>query len=430
MSYVEALQFLYGLQKHGVTLGLERVAALVHRLGHPQNAYRTLHVGGTNGKGSTAAMAASVLQKAGYRVGLYTSPHLIAFNERIRVDGEPIPDPKIIELTERLRTTVDGQAPTFFEFTTAMAFQHFSDEQIDMAVIEVGMGGRFDATNVIKPVVSAITNVSLDHQQHLGTTIRAIAYEKAGIIKPGIPIVTGRLHRAAAEVIESVAREQGSAVFRLDDAFDICGDSKEAFTYEGLRQSWRDLFCPLPGAHQLDNAACALAMLELLDDQDRPIPESAARAGLRDVRWEGRLEVIERRPLVVLDGAHNAAAGAVVAEYLARRRCQQPRGRRVLVIGMMRDKDAKAFFSEILPVADEVVLTRAGLERAATVSELRSSLGVWEGIVHETASPTEALSLARRRASPDDVICVTGSLLLVGEVKALLRGCAVSSLHG
>ncbi len=430
-SYAETLHFLYGLQKHGVKLGLETVASLLRRLGDPQTRYPVLHIGGTNGKGSTAAMTASILQASGLRIALYTSPHLVAFNERIRVNGETIGNEEIVDLTVRLRRVAGATLdPTFFEFTTAMAFQYFADRAADVAVLEVGMGGRFDATNVVTPLVSAITNVALDHQAYLGETVGAIAFEKAGIVKPQVPLVVGRLSPGAATVIESVAVERQAPAFRLNKEFRVEGNSMAEFGYAGMQWSFAHLSCPLPGAHQLDNAGCSLATLELASDHGFHVSEDAVRAGLRSVQLEGRLETVERQPLLVLDGAHNPAAGRALADHLARHRRAHPESRIILVVSMMRDKDRLGFFQAVLPVTDEVVLTRAQLDRAATVEELRDTLGDWSGEVTESPSPAEALTLARKLASPDDLICVTGSLMLVGDIKALLRGCVLSSLRG
>lgn len=429
-SYPASIEYLYRLQHHGIKLGLETTEALLARAGVPHRRYPALHVTGTNGKGATAAMGAAVLQAAGYRVGLYTSPHLVDFRERIRVNGEPIPEEGVTELVARVAAQGRDLAPTFFEFTTVMALAYFADRGVDIAVCEVGMGGRFDATNVLSPLVSVITNVSLDHQAHLGTTVRRIAFEKAGIVKRGVPLVTGRLSRDAAEVIGACALEREAPWSRLDQEFRCVGEPTAGFDYEGIHRSYRGLICPLAGAHQLDNVACALAMLETADGRGLPVPDQAVRSGLRAVSWEGRLERVEERPLLLLDGAHNPGAAEVLAAYLAGLRRDRPGSRVLLVLGMMRDKDRDGVLRLLLPLVDEVVLTRARLPRAATVQELRASVGDWPGPVHEAPIPADALELARRLAEPDDVILVTGSLMLVGEVKALLRGCGLSPLRG
>ncbi len=429
MTYSESITFLYGLQRHGIRLGLDPVREVLSALGHPETRYPSLHIGGTNGKGSTAAMAAAVLQAAGHRVGLYTSPHLIDFRERIRINGVPIAEAAVSALTDRLRrATAADTTLTFFEFTTAMAFAHFADCAVDVAVVEVGMGGRFDATNVVTPLASAITNVALDHQEFLGDTVEAIAFEKAGIIKPGIPVVAGRLAPEAARVIETAARGWSAPLSRLGGEFRTQGDP-QAFEFQGTHGSYRGLVCGLAGRHQLENAACALALLELGRAQV-PYSDAAVRTGLRDVQWPGRLEIVEQDPLIVLDGAHNPAAAEVVAAYLHEFRQAHPSARVVLAVGMLRDKDRRSVLRTLLPLADEVVLTQAQHPRAATVQELRAALPAAGPCVHDTSTGAEALTVARRLAAPGDLICATGSLMLVGELKASLGRCELSPLRG
>jgi dihydrofolate synthase / folylpolyglutamate synthase len=431
MSYLQSVEFLYGLQKHGVKPGLGPIQALLDRLDHPERRYRCLHIGGTNGKGSTATMAASILQAAGYRVGLYTSPHLVDFRERIRVNGDVIPEERVAALTDCVRAAAgELHAPTFFEFTTAMAFQQFADAGIDVAVVEVGLGGRFDATNVLMPAAAAITNVALDHQEYLGGTIGEIAYEKAGIIKPGVPVVIGRVSGEAMAVLSRVAGERGAPLSRLQGDFKVSGKSPAIFRYEGRHESYDELACPLAGRHQLENAACALALLEVASERGLPVSGGAVREGLRAVRWEGRLETVESRPRLVLDGAHNPDAAAVVALYLDDFRRQHPGSRIIVVFGMMQDKDREGFLDHLLPHVDEVIVTQARIPRSATVQELAASLRARGWTANMVSDPADAISLGRRMASPDDLILVTGSLMLVGEAKAILLGCGLSPLRG
>lgn len=431
MTYATALGFLYSLHMHGIKLGLDTIVSLLDRIGSPHRGYPTVHIGGTNGKGSTAAMVASMFRAAGYRVGLYTSPHLVDFRERIRVDGELMALDAVADWTERLRAAMgETLEPTFFEFTTAMAFGYFAEMDVDVAVIEVGMGGRFDATNVLTPLVSVITNVTLDHEAYLGATIPAIAFEKAGIIKPHVPVVLGRLSSDAREVVDQAAAHHAATTYRWGAAFRTAGHPLNGFDYTGMTVSYPNLVCPLPGRHQLENAGCALALVELASARGLPLTEAAVRAGLRNVSWEGRLEVIEHGPDVVLDGGHNPAAGAVVADYLVQYRAQHPSARIVLVVGFMRDKDLAGFFDAILPVVDEVIITHIQMARAATLQEIQASLEGWTGPVHSASTSGDAMAMARRIAAPHDLICVTGSLMLVGEVKASLRGCDMSLLRG
>jgi len=431
MTYSSAVAYLYRLQKHGIKLGLATMTALMPRLGMPQTRYRTLHIAGTNGKGSTAAMAAALLQVAGYRVGLYTSPHLVEFRERICVNGEMIAESQVAQLTEQLQTLCQPDlSPTFFEYTTAMAFQHFADSGVDVAVLEVGLGGRFDATNVVTPMACAVTTISLDHQEYLGTTLSSIAFEKAGIIKPGVPVVLGRLEDDAWRTIEQVARERQAPVFRLNKDFRTDGEGPQQFSYRGLGMQYDGLTCTLEGRHQLDNAACALALLGAAAPQGIAVTAEAVRAGLRAVNWAGRLEVVDRRPTILLDGAHNPAAATALADYLMHSDRSHPFRPVVLVLGMMRDKDHRDFVEPLRDLVDEVVLTQADLPRSATAQELRASL---EGLLphtHVVPSLSDAMALARQLAMSDGLVCVTGSLMLVGECKAWFRGCGLSPLRG
>ena len=431
MTYLSAVTFLYRLQQHGIKLGLETMTALMGRLGMPQTKYRTLHIAGTNGKGSTAAMTAAILQVAGYRVGLYTSPHLVEFRERIRVNGEMITESQVAQLTEQLQALCQPDlSPTFFEYTTAMAFQHFADSGVDVAVLEVGLGGRFDATNVVTPMACAVTTISLDHQQYLGATVSSIAFEKAGIIKQGVPVVLGRLDDDAWRTIEQVAQERQAPVFRLHEDFRTEGEGPAQFSYRGLGAQYDGLTCALEGRHQLDNAACALALLGAAASQGIVVTAEAVRAGLHAVDWAGRLEVVDHDPTILLDGAHNPAAARVLADYLTRSARSHPVRPVVLVLGMMRDKDHRGFVEPLRGLIDEVVLTQADLPRSATAQELRAALDGLLPHPHVMPSLSDAMALARQLSTPDGLVCVTGSLMLVGECKAWLRGCGLSPLRG
>jgi dihydrofolate synthase/folylpolyglutamate synthase len=376
-------------------------------------------------------MVAAILQASGLRVGLYTSPHLVDFRERIRVNGAMIPEAAVADFTDRLRAaTPPDLVPTFFETTTAMAFLHFAEAHVDLAVLEVGLGGRFDATNVVTPVACAITTIALDHQEYLGRTAAAIAFEKAGIIKPSVPVVIGRIGDEAASVIKGIAQERTAPLRQLGQDFFVDGENPDCFAYRSGSREFDGLSCALAGRHQMDNAACALALLDAATPAGVTVDEAAVRQGLRSVRWEGRLEPIERDPLLLLDGAHNPAAAEVVARYLDAFRQRHPESRVILVLGMMRDKDHRGFVAPLRQVVSEVILTEASLARSATVHELRPSFADWWQPIHEASSPTDALLLAKTRASRQDLICVTGSLMLLGDIKATLRGCGLSPLRG
>jgi dihydrofolate synthase/folylpolyglutamate synthase len=430
MTYAAAVSYLYNLQKHGIKLGLETMTALVHRLGRPDARYRILHIAGTNGKGSTAAITAAICQAAGYRVGLYTSPHLVEFAERIRVDGRMISETDIGRFTEVVQKAAEPDlSPTFFECTTALALQYFAEAQVDIAVLEVGLGGRFDATNVVTPVACAVTTIALDHQEYLGTTLSSVAYEKAGIVKPRIPVVLGRMSDEARQTIEEIANQREAPLSRFGREFKVTGTS-DRFRFSGRTGQYDHLFCPLQGSHQVDNCACALALIEAGGEGGLEVGEPAVREGLRTVQWPGRLEVVERRPLMLLDGAHNPAAAAALAEYVQAFRRSNPESRVILVLGMMRDKDHLGFAKPFERLVDEVILTQAGLSRSATVADLRTAIqDLWPSARAE-AVLADALALARRLAGAEDLICVTGSLMLIGDVKALRHVGRISPLRG
>jgi dihydrofolate synthase/folylpolyglutamate synthase len=431
MTYSSAIEYLYGLQKHGIKLGLETMRTLLGRLGNPERRFRSLHIGGTNGKGSTAAMTAAMLQAAGYRVGLYTSPHLVDFRERIRVNQTMIAEAQVAEFTERLQASVPSDlTPTFFELTTAMAFLHFAESGVEVAVLEVGLGGRFDATNVVEPEACAITTIALDHQEYLGTTEDAIGFEKAGIIKAGVPVVVGRIDGPPWDVIRQTAVDRGAPLTRLGEDFQTIGNGPEAFSYHSRSRHLDGLTCALAGRHQLDNAACAVALLDAAEGRGISVPDGAVRRGLESVLWEGRLEVVERGPVLLLDGAHNPAAAHVLAEYLTEWCASRPESRVILVLGMMRDKDHARFVEPFYRLVSEVVLTQADMARSASVQELRETVGSRFPQCHVAPAAADALALAKARATAHDLICVTGSLMLVGEVKALVRGCGLSPLRG
>lgn len=376
-------------------------------------------------------MAASMLRAAGYTIGLYTSPHLIEFTERIQVDGVVIPEEKVVSLTGRIQEAVrELPSPTFFEFITAMAFQYFADSRVDIAVVEVGMGGRCDATNVVEPVATAITTVSLDHQAFLGDTVEAIAYEKAGIIKAHVPVVVGRVSPKAAKVVQNVACKKNASCFILGTDFHCGGEGPDNFSYRGMAWDYAHVSCSLRGQHQLDNAACALALLEAGTTRGLQVSEKAIRAGLRTLEWDGRLEIAETSPVLLLDGAHNHAAAEALARYLQQFRDRNPQSRVLLLIGFLRDKDFSKILSSVLPVVDEVIVTQPDHPRAEPAEHLGTVIGPVSQPVHVVRVVTDALALARQLVSAQDLICVTGSLMLVGDMKAHLCGSGRSPIRG
>lgn len=432
LSYPNAIDYLYGLQRHGIKLGLENTSRLLAALQSPERRFRSVHVAGTNGKGSTAAMISAVLNAAGHRTGLYTSPHLIDFTERIRVNGETIAPEQVARLTERVRAASSNLSLTFFEFTTAIAFLHFADSSVEIAVAEVGMGGRYDATNVLTPLVSVITSVDLDHQAYLGGALEQIALEKAGIIKPSVPVVTSANRPEAARVIEKVCRERNAVLYRTGSEMLVKGTSPQRFQYQGIRWSLPDLNCALLGRHQLSNAGCALAALELLEAGGVTIGEAAVREGLRTVRWEGRLEWMPRTASganVILDGAHNPAGARVLRKFLEET-LKSEAGRLILVLGILSDKDVGGISAELVPLAAEVVVTRPRHERAASTEDLRRLLPDTPARVTIRDPLEEALRYAQSTASAGDLICVTGSLYTIGEARSYFKGLPQPSALG
>ncbi|MEO6201989.1 MAG: folylpolyglutamate synthase/dihydrofolate synthase family protein [Nitrospirales bacterium] len=416
-TYIETLDFLFSLHRFGIKLGLEAITDILDRLDNPQHRYATLHVAGTNGKGSSSAMVAAILQSSGYRVGLYTSPHLIDFRERIRVQGADISEEAVCGLIGQIRRTANSlTALTFFEITTALAFLHFRNEQVDIAVVEVGMGGRFDATNVLNPIGVLITGIGFDHEAYLGDSLQMIAQEKAGIIKQNAPIVLGPMPEDIAQIFETRARKWLAPWFRMGQEFSFLETSATTFTYQGLGWTIPDIQTNLLGRHQMVNATNALAVLETGVDGIFPVSQTAIRIGLQGVKWRGRLEVVNRNPLLIVDGAHNLAGAHVLFDFL-HSQIHDGAGRKlILVVGMMRDKNLQGFLRVLLPLVDHLILTQPRMERAASVDELKHAIDREDLIPYLHADSWEAVWQAKELANPSDVICVTGSLFLVGEV--------------
>jgi len=437
MAYRETIAYLFGLQKQGIKFGLSTSRGLLARLGDPQQRFRSVHVAGTNGKGSTAAFLASMLGSSGLRVGLYTSPHLVDFTERIRVNGAAVTQERVVELAGRVQSAAAGLAapdgsgpvvPTFFEATTAMAFVHFAEAGVDIAVVEAGMGGRLDSTNVVTPLVSVITNIDLEHTEFLGPTIEAIAAEKAGIIKPGVPVVTGAVQPEALAVIAREAARQQAPLHRMPADFgpvQVRTGAVLQFDYRGMAVAYRDLRTGMIGRHQAGNASLALATLECLGRAGVAVPEQSVRHGLEHAAWEGRLERVAERPAVYLDGAHNPASAAVLAEAL---RELKPSFRRlVLVIGILKDKDHRGILARLLPLADRVIVTRPAYERAMDPDALAAEVRRDHHDVETAGSVAGALARAREGAADEDLIVVSGSLYTVGDARAALGAAAATA---
>ena len=439
--YRDSLEYLFGLQRFGIKLGLANITGLLRHLGNPQEKLRAVHIAGSNGKGSTAAFLSCILRRAGYRVGLYTSPHLIDFAERIQVDGIPIAEERVVRLTDRIREEVgkmeksgelwpDSPTPslpadfdpqkatiTFFEFTTAMAFLQFREEKVDAVVLETGMGGRLDATNVIDPLLSLITPISLEHQQYLGRTLPQIAGEKAGIIKPGRPLLTTARQPRVVALFQQRCGELGAPLFVYGRDFRGKRTGLRLMDYQGLRHRWSALSLGLAGRHQVVNASLALAAGEMLMDHGFPLEEEHFRAGLSQAKWPGRLELVGDSPRILLDGAHNPGAVRILKEAL---REEFPRRRLIMVLGIMADKEIPKMMAHLLPLADLLILTRPGIDRAASLETLREHASARGTSALEIADVGAALEKAMAEAGPEDLVVATGSLYTVGEARAHL----------
>lgn len=427
MSYAETIEYLYSLQKHGTKLGLANTLALMELLENPHKGFRSIHVAGTNGKGSTSAMLAAILQKAGYTVGLYTSPHLINFTERIRVNGKQISENKVVELAERLRSRIavleEPFIPTFFEFTTTLAFASFVEQGIDVAVVETGMGGRLDSTNVIAPLVSVITTVDLDHQEFLGDRIEDIAWEKAGIIKAGVPVVTGEQKPEVLHVIDSVSLGNNAVLYRTGRdctvSSVVTGVDGSSFDYRGLEDDLPGAGIAMIGRHQVDNASLALLTTEVLRRQGLAIPQAAVSDGLAAARWEGRLEKVGENPLVLLDGAHNPAAAERLADAL-REVFAGHYERLILLLGILGDKDMEGIIRPLAPLAARVIVAPPDYYRASLPVRMKMVVEKYNPNVEESASIARAIETALAGASERDLICITGSLFTAGEAREII----------
>jgi len=429
MNYAEALDWLFNVRRFGPerTLGPTRHA--LGLLGDPHLGFRSIHVGGTNGKGSTSAMIASILGAAGYRVGLFTSPHLERFTERIKVGGEEIPEEEVTRLLGRIRPVFEemrgqGMPLRFFDIVTILCFMYFRERRVDFAVLEVGLGGRLDATNVVDPLVSVITNIGLEHTEILGDTLELIAGEKAGIIKPGRPLVTATRDESVFRVFQEKAEELGCRVIRVgyDTGYERTGMDLGGvrFSLRSLRGEYRGLETPLLGDHQVVNAATAVAAVETLAEYGFEVAEDAVRRGLRDVQWPGRMEVLSTEPLVVVDSAKDTEATLAVRRTVER---DIPHRRVVAVVSISSDKKIPDMMSNISAVADVVVATTHGVMERAADPGLLARLARENGVPSEVhAEAGDAFRRALELAGPGDMVLVVGSVFLAGAARAYFRG--------
>ncbi|MFH1856765.1 MAG: folylpolyglutamate synthase/dihydrofolate synthase family protein [Candidatus Omnitrophota bacterium] len=430
MNYQEALNYLdsfinyekkvdYPYSKE--IFGLKRVSLLLEKLGSPQHGLKAIHITGSKGKGSVACFCASILKEAGFKTGLYTSPHLETLRERIRINGEFIAEDEIIELVEELKPSIEEiNSPSFFEIYTAMAFLYFKKKKVDFAVLEVGLGGRLDATNVINPLVSVITPISFEHTKKLGNTLAAIAGEKSGIIKDNIKVISAVQREEAWEVIAKRAEEKNASLYTCGKDFSYrkikSSREKQVFDVAGIFEEYKELEIKLLGEHQLMNASVAVAAVEALEFYDVKISGQDIKKGLVRAYWPGRVEVVAENPVIILDGAQNVASSEALVKTVRENFSWR---RLILILGISKDKDIEGIIKVLEEIADEIIITRANLPRAAEPEVLASFLSK-DKKTEITRSIKDALEKARERSSESDLILICGSLFVVGEARQIL----------
>ncbi|MFO7750197.1 MAG: folylpolyglutamate synthase/dihydrofolate synthase family protein [Desulfobacteraceae bacterium] len=426
LTYNQCLEEMYALGRFGIKLELSTVKGIVERLGVADPGFKTIHIAGTNGKGSTAAYCAGLLRKAGFKTGLYTSPHLVKFNERISIDGEDVSDQDIVEAYLAVKEADTGERKaTFFEIATAMAFYLFHREEVQWAVLETGMGGRLDATNIAVPEVAVITNLSLEHTDYLGTTIEEIAWEKGGIIKANTPVVTGVDQEPALGVLRNRAHEKSAPLYVYGEKFNKSADPTDGtFDYTGIESSWSDIRTELPGRHQMDNAVLALAAVEIAasrSDDNTPwfsLSQREIQESIRETRWPGRLEYIQDNPLVILDGAHNLEAAKQLGAYMEAILADK---KTTLVVGILDDKPHESMLESLVPHAHRIIVTRAKIDRSIDPAVLKTAAQAFATgeilIVEDVAA---AVKTALETTPESGAVCIAGSLYVAGEARDIL----------
>jgi dihydrofolate synthase/folylpolyglutamate synthase len=410
-----AISYLNSLGIHRVKLSLDRISKILETFDNPHKNLTCITIAGTNGKGSVAALVASILGAAGFKVGLYTSPHLINISERIRVNGEEISPSDLSRLIMEIKgkaSKILTEQPTYFEVLTAVAFLYFHEKQVHYAVLEVGMGGRFDATNIANPIASVITNIHLDHTKYLGDNIDSIAYEKAGVIKFGVPVVTGA-DGSALRVISTVAQKQSARLLRIGRDFSSNSKNITYFNYNGHSFNLTNLQLSLPGLYQINNATLAIATIETLYEHfGIDINEKSLRMGLSTATWEGRMETLRLNPPLILDGAHNPSAAHALGSSLMH---AYPDKKFLFLIGMLADKDHENYLKELSPIAEGIIITEVPSERHMPSEDLANISRRYVDSVRVINDPEMAfIELKRHDSTP---ACVTGSLYLIGAVK-------------
>ena len=421
MSYEGCLASIFKLQRFGIKLDLGTIERWMAALGNPHTHFKSIHIAGSNGKGSVAAMLSTIFVEAGIKVGRFTSPHLETFNERICINNQPISNEDVLNAYTQVKA-VEGlpRPPTFFEFSTAMAFYEFSRQEVEWAIVETGMGGRLDATNIVAPQLSIITNLSLEHKSYLGATLTAITGEKAGIIKPETPVVSGVDQKSVLKVITAKAAESNSPIYLRGREFRTRRTGQgNNFHYFGIGRNFRDIALSLAGSYQVDNAALVLAACEVLERANLAhFSEGVIRKALQQTHWPGRLEIVAQNPLIIIDGAHNFMAARKVGQYLQ----ENFKGRRVtLVAGILDDKPYRSILRDLTAACERVIVTQPKIGRAIPLARLEAAVREFVQNVESRADVGDAVRHAMATSGPEDVICIAGSLYVVGEAKTALK---------
>lgn len=439
ISYKDALDFIHGLNRFGTKLGLNNITKLLELLGNPHKDINIVHVAGTNGKGSTSAIISKILQEEGYKVGLFTSPYLEVFNERMRINGKNISDEDLVKYTEKVQETVTFMRenhlgfPTEFEVVTAIGLLYFKEKDVDIIVLEVGMGGRLDATNIVVPKVSVITPIGLDHQQYLGDSIKAIAKEKCGIIKNGVPVVSAPQEPKALEVIEKTAEDRNCPLKKVcknqqsEDintiSFQIISEDARGsfFNLKTPKRDYDNLRVNLIGLHQIENAATAVGAVEALQLSGIKVKKESIYKGLKNTKWAGRNELLQKDPLVLIDGAHNIA-GIKALKYTLRKHFSDCN--KILVLGILGDKDYEPMVKEISSITDTIIATKPQSPRALSTAKLVKSILKYKNPtkvnIYERPKINDAIDLAFNLAKKSDLIIFAGSIYLIGSVRSRL----------
>ncbi len=415
----DALSYLYSLEKFGISLGLHKIRALLEPFENPQDKLKVIHIAGTNGKGSTAAIIESILIEHGFKVGLYTSPHLVRFNERIRINKREITDEEIVDYTLRIKPIAEKirlkDPVTFFDFTTAMAYLYFFDKKVDYAIMEVGLGGRLDSTNIVKnPEIAIITNISKEHEQYLGNSLKEIAKEKCGIIKEDSIVITGEENREILDFIKEVANTKGAKVYSLKEHCEIIEKDGFVFDYYGLKNRFNNLKCNLLGRHQIKNSSLAILSCELM--KGISLNEDKVKKALKNVNWKGRLEILKEKPLFIIDGAHNPEGAKILAENLNYFNFD----RLIIIFSIMSDKNIEKIFEKLIPLSDIVILTKTHMDRALSVENMEKIAlkFIKSQKIYKFDKIIDAVNFSLEIANQNDLVCFTGSLYAIGELKS------------